>query len=73
MENEQVFTHDENLENATRQRASSMRFWEGETSVGGMHGKRFTKEVKLELGLEGRMKVGESVESWESISAGVTV
>lgn len=50
-----------------------MRFWEGETSVGGMHAKRFTKEVKLELGLEGRMKVGESVESWESISAGVTV
>lgn len=41
-----------------RQTASSVRFQEGETSVGGMHGKGLTKEVKLELGFEGRMECG---------------
>lgn len=41
-----------------RQRASSLRFQEGETSVGGMPGKGLTKDIKLELGLDGRMGSG---------------
>lgn len=42
-----------------RQRANSLRFQEGETSVGGMHGKGHkTKDIKLELGLDGRMGSG---------------
>ena len=41
-----------------RQRANSLRFQEGETSVGGMPGKGLTKDIKLELGLDGRMGSG---------------
>lgn len=41
-----------------RQRASWVRFQEGESPVGGMYEKGLKKEIKLELELEGRLKCG---------------
>lgn len=41
-----------------RQTASLVRFQEGESPVGGMYEKGLTKEIKLELELEGRMEYG---------------